>query len=72
MKKYYKGIAKGAMNLTGTSMVLGAGSVATGSVGGSTAGMNAFSGYLPTMGSVMGAGYTMGMVKQLGKKRVKY
>jgi hypothetical protein len=72
MKKYYKRITKGAINLTGTSMVLGAGSQVVGSMGGNTAGLNAFSGYLPVMGNVMGAGYTLGMVKQIGKTRTKH
>lgn len=69
MKKKLKKAGQDAMALAGTGIIIGAGSSAVTAAGGSAAGLSTFSGYMPVMGNVMGAGYTLGMLNDLQPKR---
>lgn len=65
MKKIIKdSISLGKLSLTNSAMA----SAVTGA-GGSAAGLNTFSQFTPVMGSVMGAGHTIRMVKSLTPKK---
>ena len=57
--------------LIGTGMLLGVGTVAVGKVGGSTAGLGAAASFMPTIGTLTGAGMVVEQTKKLGKIKRK-
>ena len=62
------GIAKPAMELTMGASILGLGAGVAVSAGGSGAGMSAAAGFMPAMGTTVGAGLTIGQLKKLEKQ----
>jgi len=61
MKRY----ARDIMDMTKTSIMLGAGATAVEKAGGDASGLKKFSGFQPTFTSNKGAGMTLKMVKKL-------
>lgn len=64
-----KKVMKDALALGSSALTFGVMGDAVTKAGGNAAGLNAFAGYMPTMGSVMGAGHTLNMFKQLHMKK---
>ena len=64
----YKKIMKDSLTLGKIGLTNSIMASAVGSVGGNTAGLTAFSQFTPVMGSVMGAGHTIRMVRTLKPK----
>ena len=60
-----KKMAKDALDLTKTNIILGVGGTVVGNVGGNAAGLQALGNYQGTIGSIMGAGLTLKSMKKL-------
>ncbi len=67
-KKKDLGIAKPALGLTVGATILGVGAGVAVKAGGSGAGLSAAAGFLPTMGTAVGAGLTIGQLRRLEKQ----
>lgn len=68
-KKQDLGIAQPAISMVGGATILGIGGQAAVSAGGSGAGMTVMAGYLPAMGTAIGAGLTIKQLRKLKKKK---
>ena len=71
------GLKQASMGLVGGAVVLGAGGTVIGAIPGTTAataggGISAAAGFLPTMGTVMGAGLTVQQLRKLQKVSEKH
>ena len=66
-----KKIKKDIKGLTGAGLGLGIGSIAVGKIGGSTAGLQAASGYMPLIGNIAMAGHSMRMLGNIPHKKKK-
>jgi hypothetical protein len=64
-----KKLKKDAIGLTKASMITSVGASAATSVGGSGAGLSALSSSFPVMGTAVGAGASLRMLKKMKKKR---
>lgn len=71
MKKKNKdlGMTKPALGMVAGATILGVGGSVAVSAGGSGAGMSAMAGYMPAMGTTIGAGLTIQQLRKLQKKR---
>ncbi len=67
-KKKDLGIAKPALGLTVGATILGVGAGVAVKAGGSGAGLSAAAGFLPTMGTAVGAGLTIVQLRKLEKQ----
>ncbi len=76
-KKKDLGIAKPAMGLVGGAAILGVGGSVVGAIPGTTAataggGLTAAAGFMPLMGTAMGAGLTVQQLRKLQKVSKKH
>lgn len=62
---------KPIIGLTALGLGTSLGSKAISSAGGDAGGLKAFSGFYPAMGTIAGAGITIGMLKDIGKPFIK-
>ena len=68
MKRKKNKLAKAGVDLTKVSIVMGVGSRAITGVGGSAAGVGTLAGFMPTAAGVVGAGYTVSLLKDVAPK----
>lgn len=64
-----KKLKKDILGLTGTGVLLGVGSTAVGKTGASTAAFSTAAGFMPLMGTTVGASAAMRSVKKLKLKK---
>ena len=70
-KKKLKKARKASVELIKTSTILGVGAGVVTQAGGDAAGVGKFASYMPTIGSVLGAGTALDLLKEVKVKKRK-